>query len=44
VEAEEGRDTTVRLQAGLVDVEVHAVDAFDLESDVLAEDIGDGPW
>src|SRR5512135_218741 len=29
---------------GLIDVEVHAVDAFDLEGDVLAEDIGDGPW
>jgi hypothetical protein len=32
------------LQSGLIDVEVHAVDAFDLEGHVLVEDIGDGPW
>jgi hypothetical protein len=32
------------LQAGLIDVEVHAVDAFDLKSDVFVEDIGDSPW
>jgi hypothetical protein len=44
VEAEERRDTSVCLEPGLIDVEVHAVDAFDLEGDVLAEDIGDGPW
>ena len=44
VEAEERRDTTVGLQAGLIDVEVHAVDAFDLKGDVVVEDIGDGPW
>jgi len=44
VEAEESRDTTVRLQARLIDVEVHAVDAFDLEGHVPAEDIGNGTW
>jgi hypothetical protein len=30
------------LQLGDVDVEVHAVDAFDLQGHVRAEDIGDG--
>jgi hypothetical protein len=44
VEAEEGGDPAVGLQAGLIDVEIHAVEAFDLEGDVLSEDIGDGPW
>jgi hypothetical protein len=44
VEAEERGDTSVGLEPGLIDVEIHAVDAFDLEGDVLAEDIGDGPW
>ena len=32
VEAEESGDTAVELQPGLVDVEVHAVDAFDLQT------------
>jgi hypothetical protein len=32
------------LQSGLIDVEVHAVDAFDLEGHVFVEDIGDGTW
>jgi len=44
VEPEERRDTTGRLQTGLIEVEIHAVDAFNLESHVLAEDIGNGPW
>src|SRR5271166_3104437 len=44
VVTEEGRDAAVGLQPGLVDIEVHAVDAFDLESNVFAEDFGDGPW
>ncbi len=44
MEAEEGGYTAVGLQPGLVDVEVHAVDAFDLEGHVFAEDFGDGPW
>jgi hypothetical protein len=26
------------------DIEVHAVDAFDLQGDVIAEDVGDGAW
>ena len=29
---------------GLIDVEVHAVDAFDFQRHVLLEDIGDGTW
>jgi hypothetical protein len=44
VEAEEGGDAAFGLQAGLVDVEVHPVDAFDLEGSVIVEDVGDGPW
>jgi hypothetical protein len=44
MEAEERGDAAVCLKAGLVDVEVHAVDAFDLESDMMAEDIGYRPW
>ncbi len=32
------------LQSRHVDVEVHAVNAFHLQGDVLAENIGDGPW
>ena len=44
MEAEESGDTAVGLEPGLIDVEVHAVDAFDLQSHVLAEDIGDGTW
>ncbi len=44
MEAEESSHTPIRLQAGLIDVEIHAVDAFDLEGHVMPEDIGDGPW
>ena len=44
MEAEESGHAAVGLQPGLVDVEVHAVDAFDLEGHVLLEDIGDGTW
>ena len=36
MEAEEGGDAAVGLQPGLIDVEVHAVDAFDFQSHVLA--------
>jgi hypothetical protein len=39
---EEGGHTAVGLEPGLVDVEIHAVDAFDLKGHVFAEDIGDG--
>ncbi len=44
VEAEERRDAAIGLQAGLIDVEVHAVDAFDLQSHMILEDLGDGAW
>ena len=44
VEAEEGGDAAVGLQPGLIDVEVHAVDAFDFQSHVVLEDFGDGTW
>jgi hypothetical protein len=44
VEAEERSDTAVGLQTGLIDVEVHAVDAFDFESHVVLEYIGSGTW
>ena len=44
VEAEEGSNTAVGLQPGLIDIEVHAVDAFDLESHVFTEDFGNSTW
>ena len=44
VEAEEGGDTAIGLQPGLIDVEVHAIDAFDFQSHVVLEDIGGGTW
>ena len=44
VETEERRNTTVRLQSGLIDIEVHSVDAFDLESHVFAEHFGNSTW
>ena len=44
MEAEEGSDPAIGLQPGLIDVEVHAVDAFDLESHMILEDLGGGPW
>jgi hypothetical protein len=44
MEAEEGSDPAVSLQARLIDVEIHAVKAFDLEGDMFVKDIGDGPW
>src|SRR5262249_37912673 len=44
VKAEEGRDAAFGLQSRLIDVEIHAVDAFDLEGHVLVEDIGDRTW
>src|SRR5205085_2628531 len=42
VEAEEGGDAGLMLQLGLVDVEVHAVDAFDFQGHVLANDFSNG--
>ena len=44
VKAEECSHATVSLQPGLVDVEVHPVDAFDFESHVFAEHFGDSTW
>src|SRR4051794_14567410 len=43
MEAEGGSDTAIGLQPGLSDVEVHAVDAFDLKSHLILEDLGGGP-
>ena len=42
--AEELEDGPGRLQLGLVDVEIHPVEGFQLESDVLVDDLGDGSW
>jgi hypothetical protein len=42
--AEEGGDLAFALQLGLVDVEVHAVDAFDFQSHMVAEDFGEYPF
>src|SRR5579871_2154041 len=42
--AEEGSDLTFALEPGLVDVEVHAVDALDLQGNMLAQDFGNGAW
>ena len=44
VKAEESSHATVSLQPGLVDVEVHPVDAFDFQGHVLLEDFGNGTW
>ena len=44
MEAEERGDTAVGLESGLIDVEVHPVDAFDFQSHMVLEDIGDGTW
>jgi hypothetical protein len=44
VEAEDGGDAAVSLQPELIDIEIHAVDAFDRESHVFAEDFGDRTW
>ena len=42
VVAQEPDDALLALQVGHVHVEVHAVDAFDFQGDVLAQDSGDG--
>jgi hypothetical protein len=42
--AEEGSDLTFALEPGLVNVEVHAVDALDFQGHVLANDFGDSAW
>ena len=33
-----------RLEDRYVEIEVHAVDAFHLEGDVIAHHVGDGAW
>jgi hypothetical protein len=42
--AQEPGDTLFVLQIAHVHVQVHAVDAFDFQGDVLAEDFGNGAW
>jgi hypothetical protein len=44
VEAEKLSHPLLGLQAGHVDIEVHAVDALQLKGDVIFEDLGDGAW
>jgi hypothetical protein len=44
VKAEERGDATIGLQPGLVDIEVHPVNAFDFQSHVVFEDLGNGTW
>lgn len=44
MKAEESGDATIGLEPGLVDVEVHPVDAFDFQSHVVLDGIGGGPW
>jgi hypothetical protein len=39
VQLEEPDDTELVLQTGLVEVQVHPVDALDLQSDVLGENV-----
>jgi hypothetical protein len=39
--AEKRRDLFVALESRLVDVEVHAVDAFDFQLHMTTDDIGD---
>ena len=40
--AREAEDVVFALQVGLVDVEVHAVEALDFQGHVSADDVGDG--
>jgi hypothetical protein len=44
MESEEAGYTPLALQLGHVTIEVHAVDALDLQSDVVGEDFGDATW
>jgi hypothetical protein len=44
MEAPKISDPAVGLEPGHVDVEIHAVDTFDLQSDMIFEDSGDGAW
>src|SRR5712692_2457100 len=44
MKTKERHHTAVMLQFWLVNVEVHAVDAFQFQGDVLTDDVGDRPW
>jgi len=44
VEAEEGGNLSGRLESRLVHVQIHAVNAFDFQRDVSADDICDSAW
>src|SRR6266851_2741086 len=44
MKAKERHHTQLVLQFRLVDVEIHAVDAFDFQGYVLADDFSDGAW
>ena len=44
VEAPEMGDALLGLQPGDIEVEVQAIDALELEGDVILEDLSDGSW
>ena len=44
VETKEFRDSTFTLQHRHVDIEVHAIDAIQLESHMMIEDVGNALW
>ena len=44
MEAEESGHAALGLQFRLIDVEVHAIDAFDFQGHVLPDDFGNGAW
>ena len=44
VVTQEPDDALLTLQIGHVHVEVHAIDAFHFQGDVVAEDFRDGAW
>ena len=43
LEPEKASSLFLRLQFGLVDVEVHAIDALDFQHYVIAQDVGNAP-
>src|SRR5581483_5258366 len=42
--AQEPDDALLALQVAHVHVQVHTINAFDLQRDMIAEDIGDAAW
>ena len=44
MEAEKVGHTLLTLQLRHVNIQVHAVDSFDLEGDMLGEDFSHGSW